>query len=119
MRSVSAASVFPRRLIYGRDLLRELVVRDMKLRYKRSTLGMLWTLVNPLAQPRTIRERCTSCWLAVRRRRYRCSVFFSSSVSSIATVGRPRLAPMPLSRSLEEQATKPPQLLLSISVSPH
>lgn len=39
-----------RRLEYARDLLRELVVRDMKLRYKRSVLGVVWTLVNPLAQ---------------------------------------------------------------------
>src|SRR2546426_9390347 len=40
----------PRRLVQRRDLLRELVVRDMKLRYKRSYLGILWTLVNPLTQ---------------------------------------------------------------------
>jgi lipopolysaccharide transport system permease protein len=39
-----------RRIVYLRDLLRELVGRDMKLRYKRSTLGILWSLVNPLAQ---------------------------------------------------------------------
>ena len=38
------------RLIYLRDLLRELVVRDMKLRYKRSVLGLAWSLINPLAQ---------------------------------------------------------------------
>src|SRR5687767_3248644 len=40
----------PQRLIHRRDLLRELVVRDMKLRYKRSFLGIAWTLVNPLTQ---------------------------------------------------------------------
>ena len=38
------------RLIYIRDLLRELVGRDMKLRYKRSVLGIAWTLLNPLMQ---------------------------------------------------------------------
>ncbi|MFK7802958.1 MAG: ABC transporter permease [Anaerolineae bacterium] len=36
--------------IYIRDLIKELVARDMKLRYKRSILGMVWSLVNPLAQ---------------------------------------------------------------------
>src|SRR2546421_12993835 len=39
-----------RRLLYALDLLRELVGRDMKLRYKRSVLGIAWTLVNPLTQ---------------------------------------------------------------------
>lgn len=39
-----------RRLIYARDLLRELVARDIKLRYKRSVMGVGWTLLNPLAQ---------------------------------------------------------------------
>ena len=35
---------------YLRDVLRVLVARDMMLRYKRSVLGLLWTLVNPLSQ---------------------------------------------------------------------
>lgn len=39
-----------RRLIYLRDLLREMVARDMKLRYKRSVLGVVWSLINPLVQ---------------------------------------------------------------------
>jgi len=37
-----------RQLIYLLDLLRELVVRDIKVRYKRSVLGIAWSLVNPL-----------------------------------------------------------------------
>jgi lipopolysaccharide transport system permease protein len=38
------------RWIHLRDLLRELVVRDIKLRYKGSILGQAWTLLNPLAE---------------------------------------------------------------------
>ena len=30
------------------NLLRELVIRDIKVRYRRSVLGMLWTVLNPL-----------------------------------------------------------------------
>ena len=37
-------------LIYLRDLLRELIGRDIKLRYKRSLLGIVWSLLNPLMQ---------------------------------------------------------------------
>lgn len=37
-------------MTYLRDLLRELVSRDMKLRYKRSIMGYTWSLLNPLAQ---------------------------------------------------------------------
>jgi lipopolysaccharide transport system permease protein len=37
-------------LFYMIDLLRELILRDMKLRYKRSLLGIAWSLLNPLAQ---------------------------------------------------------------------
>lgn len=38
------------RLVYYGDLLWELVVRDIKLRYKRSVLGIAWSLLSPLAQ---------------------------------------------------------------------
>ncbi len=49
--NISAARwAIPRRVTYGWDLVRELVVRDMKLRYKRSFLGLAWTLINPLSQ---------------------------------------------------------------------
>jgi lipopolysaccharide transport system permease protein len=40
----------PRRLIHTRDLLRELIARDIQLRYRGSFLGILWTLLNPLAE---------------------------------------------------------------------
>jgi lipopolysaccharide transport system permease protein len=36
--------------VWSRDLLIELVVRDIKLRYRGSALGVLWTLLNPLAE---------------------------------------------------------------------
>ena len=31
-----------------RNLLENLVSRDIKVRYRRSVLGMLWTVLNPL-----------------------------------------------------------------------
>lgn len=39
-----------RRLPYLWDLLRSLVDRNLKVMYKRSTLGLAWTLINPLLQ---------------------------------------------------------------------
>lgn len=38
------------RYVVVRDLLRELIARDIKLRYRGSLLGILWTLLNPLAE---------------------------------------------------------------------
>ncbi len=38
------------RTIYLRDLLRELIVRDFKVRYQRSLLGIGWSWLKPLAQ---------------------------------------------------------------------
>jgi ABC-type polysaccharide/polyol phosphate export permease len=40
----------PHRWALARDLLRELIARDIKLRYRGSLLGLLWTLLNPLAE---------------------------------------------------------------------
>lgn len=40
----------PRSAIHLVDLARELVGRDLKLRYKRSLLGLAWSLLNPLLQ---------------------------------------------------------------------
>jgi ABC-type polysaccharide/polyol phosphate export permease len=37
-----------RELMAYRHLLRDLIARDLKVRYKRSVLGMLWTMLNPL-----------------------------------------------------------------------
>ncbi len=37
-----------------KDLLRQLVARDLKVRYKNSVLGFFWSLANPLVQVATI-----------------------------------------------------------------
>ncbi|MEP0918318.1 ABC transporter permease [Leptolyngbya sp. DQ-M1] len=39
-----------RRILQRIDVLRQLVDRDMKILYKRSMLGVAWTLINPLLQ---------------------------------------------------------------------
>lgn len=38
------------RWLHARDLLRELIARDIELRYRGSLLGIAWTLLNPLAE---------------------------------------------------------------------
>lgn len=43
-----------RELFRYRDLLVQLVVRDLKVRYKNSVLGFFWSLLNPLVQVVTI-----------------------------------------------------------------
>ncbi len=48
--SSSAVTLRQRRLVYYHDLLRELVIRDIKLLYKRSVLGLAWTMINPILQ---------------------------------------------------------------------
>lgn len=45
-----STSVGKRRATYLANLVVELVVRDFKLRYKRSVLGIGWSIVNPLLQ---------------------------------------------------------------------
>ena len=50
MRQVSGLPLRWQRLTYLRDLLRELLVREIKLRYERSFLGVAWSILNPLAQ---------------------------------------------------------------------
>ena len=46
-------------LLAYKDLIRQLVIRDLKVRYKNSALGFLWSLANPLIQVATI-------WLVVK-----------------------------------------------------
>lgn len=43
-----------RELFRYKDLLKQLVVRDLKVRYKNSVLGFFWSLANPLIQVATI-----------------------------------------------------------------
>lgn len=53
MRATRSLSASPRPftdLLRFRDLIALLVLRDLKVRYKRSILGMGWTLLNPLLQ---------------------------------------------------------------------
>ena len=45
---ISLLNIQMRRFVYYRDLLRELVLRDIRVRYKRSILGFAWSLANPL-----------------------------------------------------------------------
>lgn len=40
----------PRKIVYLYNLLTQLVIRELKLLYKRSFLGLAWTLINPLLQ---------------------------------------------------------------------
>ena len=45
--------------IFGyRELLRNLVMRDLKLKYRGSILGFVWSLVNPLMM--SSRSRCVA-----------------------------------------------------------
>jgi lipopolysaccharide transport system permease protein len=46
----TAGTGFRKRVAYTRDVLYELASRDLKLRYKRSVLGIVWSLLVPLAQ---------------------------------------------------------------------
>jgi lipopolysaccharide transport system permease protein len=44
-----ARPAVPRRLRHGLDLMRELVTRDLRVRYRRSVLGVAWSQLAPLA----------------------------------------------------------------------
>ena len=41
-------SVYIKNFLKFKPLLNELVARDIKIKYRRSVLGVLWTLLNPL-----------------------------------------------------------------------
>jgi ABC-type polysaccharide/polyol phosphate export permease len=43
-----------RELLRYKDLVKQLVKRDLKIRYKNSVLGFFWSLLNPLIQVATI-----------------------------------------------------------------
>jgi lipopolysaccharide transport system permease protein len=42
--------LWPRSRVHTIDLLRELLIRDIKVKYKRSVLGVAWSLVTPILQ---------------------------------------------------------------------
>lgn len=48
--SWAAPATERQRWVHTRDLLRELVARDMRMRYRGSWLGAAWTLLNPLTE---------------------------------------------------------------------
>lgn len=45
---VSRVSVYIKNFVKYKGLLEELVLRDIKVKYKRSVLGILWSLLNPI-----------------------------------------------------------------------
>src|SRR5260370_26035505 len=47
--SFSGRGWWVREVLRYRDLIRALVVRDLKVRYRRSAVGFLWTMLHPLA----------------------------------------------------------------------
>ena len=50
-------------------LMGQLVKKNIKLRYRRSYLGMLWTLIEPLLTMIVL-----SVWQLVRKKQYRCCI---------------------------------------------
>lgn len=48
--SISSDYSWRHRWEHARDLAYELALRDLKIRYKRSVLGIVWSLLNPLSQ---------------------------------------------------------------------
>lgn len=49
-RAQAMSPAFSLGLAQVRDLMRELIARDLKLRYRGSVLGLAWTLLNPIAE---------------------------------------------------------------------
>lgn len=49
-RTFFSPRLYSREVLHLRDLIVQLVTRELKVRYKRSVLGIAWTLINPLLQ---------------------------------------------------------------------
>jgi ABC-2 type transport system permease protein len=80
------------RLLRYRELLRNLVVKDLKLKYRGSTLGFIWSLANPLAML-VVYSIAFTYILGIRRQAFVLFLFvgllpwtFFSSTISMATV---------------------------------
>jgi ABC-2 type transport system permease protein len=80
-----------RQLLRYRELIRNLVIKDLKLKYRGSTLGFVWSLANPLAML-VVYSIAFTYILGVRRERFVLFLFvgllawtFFASTISMAT----------------------------------